>query len=111
MDQSSILFGLAISFSIVVAHRKSQSHSVSAGCGGNARRTRHVKHMKIDLIDVRRRCIVPADTSHWYCVLSYVWGCAKVLRTTKRTRKASTRPGKSNIYRLAPIIEVAKTLT
>jgi hypothetical protein len=87
------------------------SHDSSAGCGSNQVRTRSIPSMKIDLIDVELHCIVRADTSYRYCGLSYVWGRANVLSTTKRTRGSFMQPGAFHLFRPAPLIEDAICFT
>jgi len=79
-------------------------HSLSNGCGA---RSTHLKPMKLDLIDVRRLCLVEADTTARYTSLSYVWGQVEVLRATKENRQALMQPRVFEKFYPAPLVQDA----
>ena len=50
------------------------------------------ERMKIQLIDVRLRCLVSSSTAARYLALSYVWGGVDQLRTTTESWKTLSQP-------------------
>lgn len=67
------------------------------------------------LIDTHQRCLVPGDTSYHYFALSYVWGRANAVLTTKATVELFSKPGaltrNSATARLPRTIDEAIELT
>lgn len=93
------------------SHARSGHHHAK-GCGSNKTWSLSKEPpMKLALIDVQQLCIVQADTTYRYCGLSYVWGGAQVLRTTKHNREALKIPGAFTRFLPAPIVQDAMQLT
>jgi hypothetical protein len=86
-------------------------HDRANGCGSNHMRLSDARPMKLILIDVRKLCLVQADTTSRYCSLSYVWGGAQVLRTTSENLEVLMRPGALEKLRPAPVVQDAIELS
>jgi hypothetical protein len=86
-------------------------HDRANGCGSNSIRSPNTKPVKLILIDVKKLCLVEVDTTLRYCSLSYVWGGAKVLRTTNENRKILMRTWAFQKFCPAPVVQDAIRLT
>ena len=79
-------------------------HSASKGCGS---RDASLEPMKLDLIDVNELCLVRSNTLARYASLSYEWGRASVIKSTKENRDALAHPGIFARTPPAPIVQDA----